>query len=49
MRIAGVMLHSDLAQAAYLAIILVPPLIWPRLTHDAPRLPERVTAGGLLN
>jgi len=33
------MLHSDWAPAAYLALILVPPLIWPRLAHDAPHLP----------
>ncbi len=43
----SLMLQTTWIPAAYLAIILLPALAFPRLAHDAPRLPERLTAGGL--
>ena len=43
----GLMLRTDWIPAAYVALVLVPALLWPALTRDAPRLPERLTAGGL--
>lgn len=43
----GLMLQTDWIPAMYVALILVPALIWPGLTHDVRRLPERLTAGGI--
>lgn len=43
----ALMLQTDWIPAAYLILILLPAIIWPRLARDAPRLPERLTAGGL--
>jgi len=45
----SLMLRTDWIPAAYLALILLPALLWPGLTRDAPQLPERLTAGGLLH
>ncbi len=43
----ALMLHTDWIPAAYVALILLPALIWPRLTRDVSELPTRLTAGGL--
>jgi ubiquinol-cytochrome c reductase cytochrome b subunit len=41
------MLRTDWIPAAYVALILLAALIWPRLNRDVQTLPERLTAGGL--
>jgi len=41
------MLRTDWIPALYIAFILATALIWPRLSRDAPTLPERLTAGGI--
>ncbi|MEJ2060872.1 MAG: cytochrome b N-terminal domain-containing protein [Gammaproteobacteria bacterium] len=41
------MLRTDWIPTLYVAGILLPALFWPGLTRDAPRLPERLTAGGI--
>jgi ubiquinol-cytochrome c reductase cytochrome b subunit len=45
----ALMLQTDWIPAAYAALILLPGLFWRALTRDAQRLPERVTAGGLVH
>ncbi|KAB2870820.1 MAG: cytochrome b N-terminal domain-containing protein [Ideonella sp.] len=43
------MVRTTWIPALYVAIVMLSALAWPRLAHDAPRLPERLTAGGLLH
>ncbi len=43
------MLHTTWIPALYIGALLLLALAFPRLTRDAPRLPERLTAGGLLH
>jgi len=43
----GLMLHTTWIPAVYIAAMFLAALVVPRLTRDAPRLPERLTAGGL--
>lgn len=45
----GLMLHTDWVPAAYVAALLLSSLVWPGLSRDAPRLPARLTQGGLLH
>lgn len=43
----ALMLHTTWIPALYVGVILLAALVFPRLASDAPRLPERLTAGGL--
>ena len=45
----ALMLRTDWVPTLYVAAILVSALVWPSLTWDARRLPERLTMGGLLH
>ncbi|HEX7381885.1 MAG TPA: cytochrome b N-terminal domain-containing protein [Nevskiaceae bacterium] len=44
-----VMLRTDWIPALYIAAMTLPALVVPSLIHDVPKLPERLTAGGLLH
>ncbi len=43
----GLMLRTDWIPATYVAVVLLAALLWPSLSRDAARLPQRLTAGGL--
>jgi ubiquinol-cytochrome c reductase cytochrome b subunit len=43
----ALMLRTTWIPAVYVAAIFLAALVFPRLARDAPRLPERLTAGGL--
>ncbi|MGA8262284.1 MAG: cytochrome bc complex cytochrome b subunit [Arenicellales bacterium] len=45
----ALMLRTDWIPALYVLVVLGAALAVPRLTRDAPGLPERLTAGGLLH
>lgn len=45
----ALMLHTVWIPALYIAVITLGALAWPRLARDAPRLPARLTAGGLMH
>lgn len=45
----ALMLRTTWIPAAYVAIILIAALARPQLTRDAPALPDRLTAGGLVH
>jgi ubiquinol-cytochrome c reductase cytochrome b subunit len=43
----SLMLRTDWIPAAYAAAILIAALLWPRLLHNVPQLPKRLTPGGV--
>ncbi|HEX7325574.1 MAG TPA: cytochrome b N-terminal domain-containing protein [Rhodanobacteraceae bacterium] len=45
----ALMLHTTWIPALWVAVIMLSAAIWPRLTRDAQRMPEHLTAGGLLH